>query len=170
MKLRLSATSIRRLLAAMTVVCVAAVAILIARGRPEIPHGENSSLPGLPPDVAGMMEGYRFNEEIAGRRIEISGRRAVNRGRSFLGLRSTVARATFLDTLSGSWRFKGGEVRFRADAAEWGLSHGAPLVLRKGVSVRLNGGALDDVASARLFLTEGVLETYGEKKRVYRLK
>lgn len=153
----------------MAVICVAAVAILIVTGRPETHHRRNVPLPDLPPDVAGKMEVYRFNEEIAGRRIEISGRRAVNRGRSFLGLRSTVARATFLDTLSGRWRFPGGEVEFRADAAEWGLSDSAPLVLRKGVSVRLNGRALADVASARLFLAKGVLETYGEKKRVYRL-
>lgn len=169
MNLHMPASRIRRLLAAMTVVCVAAVATLIVRGEPQAPQGENLPLPALPPDVAGKIEEYRFSEEIAGRRIEISGRRAVNRGRSFLGLRSTVARATFLDTLSGRWRFPGGEVEFRAAAAEWGLSESAPLVLRKGVSVRLNGRALADVASARLFLAKGVLETYGEKKRVYRL-
>lgn len=155
-------------LPALIVVMVAALVITVGvKSRPVTAVGAVSP---LPPDVDGVMNGYLYHETSGGATIEVKGKRLVQRGRQLLGLRSNLAKATYLDSLQGSYRSATGSLRFAARTAEWDLLPRTPLVLREEVELSVGKKDFAGVRRANVWLDKGIVEIYTDRKQIVSFK
>ncbi len=149
-------------------VMVAALAITVSVNSRTVTADRGVS--PLPPDVDGVMNGYLYHETSGGVTIEVRGNRLVQRGRQVLGLRSNLAKATYLDSLRGSYRSASGSLRFAARTAEWDLLPRSPLVLREGVELSVGKKDFAGVRRANVWLDKGIVEIYTDRKQIVSFK
>ncbi len=155
-------------LPAMIVVMVAALAVTVGMKYRPVPHG--NSVSPLPPDVDGVMNEYLSRDPSGGATLEVRGKRLVKRGRRVLGVRSNLAKATYLDALRGSYRSATGSLRFAARTAEWDLLPRTPLVLREGIELSVGNHEFAGVRRANVWLDKGIVEIYTDRKQIVSFK
>jgi hypothetical protein len=156
------------ILPAMIAVMVAALAVTVSVKYH--PGTSDNGLAPLPPDVHGVMNDYLYRETSGGVTIEVQGKRLVQRGRRVLGVRSNLAKTTYLDSLRGSYRSASGSLRFAARTAEWDLLPRTPLVLREGVELSVGKRDFAGVRRANVWLDKGIVEIYTDRKQIVSFK
>ena len=107
------------------------------------------------------MKDYHYSEESDGTRINISGKTMVLRGRRVLGLRSNVAKATFLRNIHGTIEAAGGTTEFTAADAEWDTDASHPFLLKNGVTISTGNRNFPGVHKGRIFFKQGFIEATG---------
>jgi hypothetical protein len=152
------------------IITVMVAALIITVSVKYRPASRDSGIPPLPPDVDGVMNGYLYHETGGGVTIEVRGKRLVQRGRQILGLRSNLAKATYLDSLQGSYRSATGSLRFAARKAEWDLMPRTPLVLRDGIELSVGEHDFAGVRRANIWLDKGIVEIYTDRKQIVSFK
>ena len=126
--------------------------------------------PELPADVDHILRNYHYSEAFPEGVFTIRGKLLVRRGVRVLGLRSTVAKATLLETIQGSYSSHSKKMTFSALTAEWETTADMPLTLKTEVEVTIGTQKLTDIDSAKIYLSKGKVITYGTKKRIYSFK
>jgi hypothetical protein len=121
----------------------------------------------LPSDVDHFLRNYHYSEVLPEGVFTVKGKLLVRRGVRLLGLRSTIAKTTLLDTIQGSYSSANKKMTFSALTAEWETASNVPLTLKSGIEVTLDRRKLIDIDSAKIYLATGKIITYGTKKRVY---
>ncbi len=129
-----------------------------------------SAFSKIPNDVVRLIEKYTYRENDKGVDINISGDRVVYRGKKMMGLRSNVVKGTFFETIKGVLRSQNALIEFSASDADWDLSSTSPLTLTRNVAVSFNNKQIDGVKQARIYFSQGILETTGSKKEVFRFR
>ncbi len=158
----------RHLLLYSIVTLVILLLILIWRG---LSSRTQHIPPSAPPDVRAVISEFRHTEELQYGAFSVQGKRAVQRGKSLLGLRVTAAKTTLFDNIKGSIRSPEGELFiFSASSALWDMDINRPLVLDKDIYIVIRGTALRQVKRAWLHLREGTVVVQNEKTTEYSLR
>lgn len=155
--------------AAILVSILALVAYLLIRILYPSQDARNSSQT-LPLDVDHLVKDYEYSDIRPEGLVVVRGKQLVRRGEKLLGLRSTVAKSTVLDTVQGRYSSATKKMSFSAGEGEWKTSSDMPLTLKNGVVVILGSQKLIDTDSAKIYLDQGKIVTFGMKKRQYHFK
>lgn len=156
--------AIKNFLLSAIVIVIVLLAGTVIFSRYSQTHGKSpgSDQAGrLAEDADLVVKGYKFQELKDGFQLDISGSRVVHRGRTLLGLRSNVVKATFFDNVHGKFKTPQGTLLFSAVDAEWSADMSHPFIMKKGVLLTVNGKQLHDVKRAKIFFKQRVLEVEG---------
>jgi hypothetical protein len=132
-------------------------------------HTTQSGVRTLPEDVESVLTSFTYSQESEDGKMAISGKRVVRRGRRLLGLRSNLVKMNFIEEIKGTLRTPKGTTRFAASDAEWDADSSRPLLLKRDVSVTVNGESLTQVKNAKIYLKRGVMEV-NDGRQSYLLK
>ncbi len=132
--------------------------------------GDLQAMHRLPDDVDYVLKGYKYSETGERMEIRISGKRVIRRGQEFLGLRSNLVKTNFFEDIRGTLHTRKGHLAFTASEAEWSALATQPFILKKNVSVTLNGNQMNYIKSARLYLKKGVLEIDDGRIKTFHLE
>jgi hypothetical protein len=124
----------------------------------------------LPEDVESVLKGFTYSETSNGLQIEISGKQIIRRGKKILGLRSNLVKTNFIEEIRGTISAPKGLVVFSASDAEWDADAAHPLVLKKNVSVTVNGKTFPGAKNARLYIRQGILEVKTDRIELYNFR
>lgn len=151
----------RLLLGLLVVTVLAVISVLMHRShqRQNAASDEVKTVaPSLPPDVEGVMTSFSFSETEDDALVKISGKSVIRRGRRLLGMRSNLVKTNFITDLSGSIKTPNGVTSFKAAQAEWEGQPARPLLLKKDVSITIDGKSLPLVKQATVHLQKRVIE------------
>jgi len=146
------------------------LAIVVAR----MPFQTNQSVPlnppALPEDVENVIKGYHYSETAENLQISLSGDRIIRRGKKVLGLRSNLAKTNFFENLKGTVSGPRKRLSFSAADAEWDADGTHPLLLKKDISVTLNGRSFTGITVARIYFRQGVIEISTDRTERFEFK
>ena len=125
----------------------------------------------VPPDVRAVISDFTHTEELEYASFSVQGGRAVQRGKTLLGLRVTAVNTTLFYNIKGAMRSAQGELlRFNASDASWEMDSSRPLLLEKNIDIVLRGTRLRQIKKAWLHLREGTLVVQNGKTIEYSLR